>query len=594
MLNPQCVQCSKTFRIDDQDFVYYKTRHVPPPTFCPSCRLQRRLAWRNERSLYQRPCGQCGKVTVCLQRPDGPLTMYCSACWWSDIWNPLDYGKPYDWSRSFFEQLQELLFKVPQQNTDGMYATLDNSEFNNMNHYLRNCYLLFNSDYNDNCSYGTEIEHSKDCVDNTMLDQSELCYECVNCVQCYKAFFSVDCVNSNHIWFSKNLVNCHNCIGSINLRNKEYYIFNTPYSKAEYEKKVLTLKLGSFEALKMVSKQSYDIWLRHPHRYIHGTRNEHVSGDYIYNSKNTLDTFIATEADNCRYCMWLIVKNNRDCYDYTQFGENVENIYESVVCGKDSSDIIGGFRILECESIRYSLHCYGSKNLFGCVGLRNQQYCILNTQYSKEQYESLVPRIIEHMNTQPFIDTKGRTHVYGDFYPIVLSPFAYNESTAYQFFPLTDADIQAQGYGWMASEPKPQQATLRAEQIVDHIAEVDQTILQEVIGCACLADKPAQAASCQHQCTQQFKITAAELKFYQANRVPLPRRCPNCRHYQRVTQRNPLQLWQRQCMCLPRRQAGTQPDHTHQGRCAAQFETTYSPDRKELVYCEQCYQKEIY
>lgn len=579
-MTKQCVQCSKTFQIDDRDLKFYAMMQVVQPTFCSSCRLQRRLAWRNERSLYQRPCSKCSKVTVCLQSPQGPLTTYCSSCWWSDTWNPLDYGVDYDWSQPFFKQVQELLFKIPQQSTDVLYTTLENSEFNNMNHYLRNCYLLFNSDYNDNCSYGNEIEHCKDSFDNLMIDNCELCYECVNCLKCYRTFFSVDCVNSHDIWFSKNLSNCSNCVGSINLRNKEYYIFNKPYSQAEYYKTLGELQLGSNAAMVKLTKQAYDNWLKHPHKYTHGTHNDNVSGDYIYHSNNTEDTFIATEADNCRYCMWLIVKNNRDCYDYTQFGEDAEKIYESVVCGKGSRDVIAGYRILESEAIRYSLHCSGSKNLFGCVGLRHQQYCILNKQYSKEEYEAMVPRIIEQMSTLPYIDKQGRKYVYGDFYPIELSPFAYNESTAYQFFPMNQNKATAEGYNWLATEQKVTRITLLSTNLSDQTPITDKTILKETIGCA-------HQGACQHQCTQQFKITAAELQFYQDNTIPLPRNCPNCRHYQRSTYRNSFQLWQRQCMC-------TQIDHAHAGRCTTEFSTTYAPERKELVYCELCYQKEIY
>ena len=46
-------------------------------------------------------------------------------------------------------------------------------------------------------------------------------------------------------------------------------------------------------------------------------------------------------------------------------------------------------------------------------------------------------------------------------------------------------------------------------------------------------------------------------------------------------------LWHRQCMC-------TQNEHDHEGRCPIEFETAYSPDGKELIYCEDCYNKEIY
>lgn len=583
-MTKQCVNCSKTFLIDDRDQAYYAMMHVPEPTFCPACRLQRRLAWRNERALYQKPCELCKQPTVCLHRPDGPITTYCSPCWWSDQWDPFGYGRDYDFSRPFFEQFVELLQAVPHQSTDIMYLTFENSDFNNMAHYLRNCYLLFNSDYNDNCSYGTELEHSKDCVDNTLIDECELCYELVNCQHCFQVFYSVDCINSRHVWFSKNLVNCSNCVGCVNLRNKEYCIFNIQYSKEDYEQKVTAMKLSSYSGMQAVQQQAHDTWLKHPHKYMRGTRNENVSGDYIYNSRETHDSYIATEAENCRYCMWLIVKNNRDCYDYTQFGENVEKIYESAVCGKEAQNIIGGFRILESESIRYSMHSYGSKDLFGCVGIRNKQYCILNKQYSKEAYEALTAKIIKQMNDIPYKDSKGRTHHYGDYFPVELSHFAYNESTAYQFFPLTKEAAAVQGYHWYEPTDRVERQAIQAQDLVDNITEVNDDIKQTVIVCA-------HHGKCQQQCTKQFKITGAELNFYKQQGVPLPRNCPNCRHYERAQYRNPVQLWHRQCMCT--RPPG-QTDHGHRYRCTNEFQTTYAPDRLEVVYCEVCYQKEIY
>ena len=30
------------------------------------------------------------------------------------------------------------------------------------------------------------------------------------------------------------------------------------------------------------------------------------------------------------------------------------------------------------------------------------------------------------------------------------------------------------------------------------------------------------------------------------------------------------------------------------GKCTNEFETSYAPERPEIVYCESCYQKEVY
>ena len=80
--------------------------------------------------------------------------------------------------------------------------------------------------------------------------------------------------------------------------------------------------------------------------------------------------------------------------------------------------------------------------------------------------------------------------------------------------------------------------------------------------------------------------------------LPLPRLCPNCRHYQRIKQRNPLKLWKRQCQCAGQKSENgiyqNTIKHSHENQpCPNEFETSYSPDRKEIVYCEKCYQAEV-
>ena len=43
---------------------------VPAPTWCPECRLERRLAWRNEKGLHYRKCDLCEKKTISIYDED--------------------------------------------------------------------------------------------------------------------------------------------------------------------------------------------------------------------------------------------------------------------------------------------------------------------------------------------------------------------------------------------------------------------------------------------------------------------------------------------------------------------------------------------
>ena len=91
-----CQNCKQSFVIEPDDFSFYEKMSLPVPTFCPDCRRERRLAWRNNMSLYNSKCALCDKSVITIYAPDSGLTIYCNKCWWSDKWDPKDYGVDYD------------------------------------------------------------------------------------------------------------------------------------------------------------------------------------------------------------------------------------------------------------------------------------------------------------------------------------------------------------------------------------------------------------------------------------------------------------------------------------------------------------------
>ena len=61
-----CKNCSTKFALDEMDKKFYAKVGVDEPTFCPVCRVQRRMAWRNDRSFYSRKCDKSGKEFVAI------------------------------------------------------------------------------------------------------------------------------------------------------------------------------------------------------------------------------------------------------------------------------------------------------------------------------------------------------------------------------------------------------------------------------------------------------------------------------------------------------------------------------------------------
>jgi hypothetical protein len=568
-----CQNCQNSFVIEPDDFSFYEKIGVPAPTFCPGCRFQRRLAWRNERNLYKRKCDMCTKDLISLYSADKPYPAYCKECYWGDGWDAFSFSEEYDWSKPFFKQFRELLEKVPRQNL--MLAGMINN-CNYCNYFAdgKDCYLCFGSIEVENCLYGSPYE-SKYCVDVHIARECEYCYECIDCEKLSRSTFCQDCANSLELIYCFDCKNCTDCIGCVGLRNQKYNIFNKQYSKEDYIRerdRLLTLGHLGFEEIK---RGFEDLKLKIPHRYSTILQSVDSTGDHIVQSKNSKHCFNVKKCQDSSYCMQLIDgKNMYDanycefpelCYEYLGFWKMARTMFSNT-CG-ESNDII------------YSDTCSGSSNLFGCIGLRKKQYCILNKQYTKEEYEVLIPKIINHMNDTPYTDKKGRVYKYGEFFPIELSPLLYNETVAQEYFPLTEEKASSSGYVWKEKESRNYKVDIKTEDLPEKIQEVSDDIVGNVIECA-------HKGACNEQCTEAFKIIPEEFQFYKRMNLPLPKLCSNCRHYQRLKKRNPIKLWHRTCMC-------DKQSHSHEGKCAVEFETSYAPDRPEIVYCEKCYQQEV-
>ena len=568
-----CQNCKKDFIIEPDDFGFYEKIKVPPPTFCPECRLQRRLAWRNERSLYNRECDLCKKKTISIYSKESDINIYCDKCYWSDNWDALIYAMDIDFSKPFLTQFFELYHKVPAPNLFAFGTTMINSAYCNMANDMKNCYLLHDGTFDENVSYGSGAFHSKDSMDVTMIRKCELCYEVVTCINCYQTVFSQNCKDCVDVSFSYGLNGCNNCFGCVNLVKRSYCIFNEQHSPEEYKEKIKSFELDSYKNIFSLKEKMNQFWKKFPKKYYFGVQNLNVTGDYLEHSKNSKSCFGSANLEDSKFCSFVSNGPVKTTYDFTHYGDNIEMVYECLQSGDGIyNNKFGWGNWSNTNNTNYSITVPGSSYIFGCVGLNKKKYCILNKQYTKEEYEELVPKVIKHMNDMPYIDKKGIEYRYGEFFPLEFSPFGYNETTAQEYFYLNEEQIKENGYKWVDYRKRDYKITKSSEEIPDSINQITDSILDEVIGCE-------HKGECKENCMTAFRILSEDLKFYRRMNLPLPRLCPNCRHYQRLKQRNPLKLWHRKCMNKD---------------CENEFETSYSPERPEIIYCESCYNREVY
>jgi hypothetical protein len=528
MLKKICAVSGEPFEIADEDLTFYnkiapvfngRKYRIPPPTLSPLMRLRRRLTFRNPISVFLRPASDTGENIFSMFPPDTVFPVLNSDSWWSDSWSALDFGVGFDPSRSFFEQFQSLRDRVPHLAT--CIVQNENSNYCNNCSHLKNCYLVFNTSQAQDCFYSENVWDSVNCIDCTHTKKSELCYDCIMCQRCYNVQGSQECEDCSDSYFLLNCRACSNCLGCVNLRHKEFCVYNKQLTERKYKKFIGQQKLGSYQARQKLTLEAVKFWKQHPHPHRVSNRVENISGNHLVECKNVFNSFWIKQGEDLKYC-FTCDDNIKDCYDYSIPGINAERLYECCVCGLNVYNLGFSYWCNEgCSNLYYCYMCFGCEDCFGCVGLHKKQYCILNQQFTEEQYEKEVSRIIEQMDA---------ANQWGEFFPEALAPFPYNYSYAARFFPESREEVLSQGLSWLEKEFVESTETLESEDIPDGLPESDQSMVVK-------STKSGRS----------FRITQQEIEKYRQLNVPLPRMSYDERMEARAAELGGLELCTRFC-----------------------------------------------
>ncbi len=507
---------------------------VPAPSLCPEERQRKRLVWRNERTLYRRTCDLCKKSMIATHDKNVPFSVYCKDCWFGDKWNAKKFGRDFDFSRPFFEQFADLMRAVPRRSI--LNERSENCEFTHYSIQNKNCFFLVGTALCEDSMFGYRSFHTKDCVDFSFLLKGELCYQCLECENLYDSVYCIRCKNSQNLSVCHDCQNCNHCFGCTNLRNKEFCWGNKQLTSEEFFKKLKkqTSSWKNFDALRKSG-------------IFRATRQiqcENCVGDNIEKSKNCRQCYDFSEGEDCSYCM--SGTKNTNCSD-TEFIDNSHWCWNGASQELNNNCVCCAV-VWYANDVFYSEDSSSSHDLFGCIGIRQAEYCILNKEYSRDEYFALRDKIIKHMK---------KTGEWGEFFPMEIAPFAYNETVAQEYFPLTKKEVLSRGWKWRDPEKKDyQSATIK--EIPPFVKDVKASLCEEILACK--------------TCSKNYQIQKQELKFYKKMELPIPLKCPACRHTERTKLRNPRTLYERKC-----------------DKCSTEIKTTFSPDREEKVYCEKCY-----
>lgn len=543
-----CEHCGENFLINEEEHALYKKVGIELPTLCFFCRVKIHLSFWMFGKFRKGKSDLSGEglITVLPEKTRYPI--YTLHEWHSDKWNALDYGQNYNHERPFFEQLQELQEKVPHPHQNGIKNI--NCDWCDDVWNSKNCYLSRSMEQCEDLFYSYRNLWVKNSIDVAVCFNSEKCFNCSDCYHSYKLFYSKhsrDCIDS---YFLYDCRNCQNCFMCWNLRNKSYCIENVQYTKNEYEEKIKSFNFGSYTAIQNLKKYFDEIAKNEVvHRQNFNYKVFNSDGDYLLDCKNCHNCNTINESEDTYNCI-RGMKHRSDidadgCW-YAELLGNCQGCVNSYA-----------LKYSDWSSSRFSEYldlCVECEYCFGCVGLKKKKYCILNKQYSKEEYETLKDKII--------LDMRQRGE-YGKFLPYSMSAGPFNFSTSYLYFPeVNKEEILKLGGYWEEIDESDIEGMLTSE-LPDNIKDVSDDITKKALICP--------------KTGWRFNIAQGELSFYRENDIPLPRYHFDFRIKEQLKYLTILKPYPYNCFY-----------------CGRNIEAYYLPEwRYEKIACEECYKQNV-
>ena len=294
---------------------------------------------------------------------------------------------------------------------------------------------------------------------------------------------------------------------------------------------------------------------------------------------------VSSEVENCLYMYDVLHAKNCCDLNYSLYQPELDYQLISTLELKKS---VCNFATHHSRNVYYCQLCNNCNDCFGCIGLNNKSYCIFNTQYTKEKYETTLALLL---------DTLISGWQRWTFFPAELSPHPYNDTVAMEYFPIKTVESwklqvtsEKKYFGtvtvlepekfisdaildlwweekitikWRTQEQEITIPTWLENINADDIQWFDESILQKVILCS--------------QSKRPFRIQKGEFEFYKKMWLPIPRKHQDIRHQERSALRSERTFYLRAC-----------------DKTGEEIISVYPPDAEFKVYSQEAYNKAIY
>ncbi|MBI3619193.1 hypothetical protein HY213_04150 [Candidatus Peregrinibacteria bacterium] len=551
MIEKICPITGKLFTVTDREMELRRKLGVDgEPEFHPIYRWQALAAFWQHWALHKRICNRTGKSIISVFPENCPYPV-----WHKDEW--LEHADPasadFEVGRPVFDQLWALFQRCPIPHNIG--AGNQNCEYTDDWWYCKNCYLCHSGAENEDLQYcyrAIRLRNSQYCVFSI---ESERCVDLIDSHTCSRVLFGYKCWQCSDSAFLYDCRNCHDCLFCCNLRNKSYCIGNQQFSKEEYERQRRDWDFRSRTAYER-GKELFARMLREQawHRALFIDQSEQASGNYLHECKDCENCFFLTTGMESAVNCLRAGDHNRDCLD-TVSAYHSELAFNTSLPQDQCYDTKCCYNLIQCKWLEYCAFCFQCEHCFGCCGLRGKKHCVLNKQYSKEEYDMLRARIVDAMKA---------TKEWNRFFPNSFAAQPYEESLAGFYWPLTRQAGERLGFRMRAVEPERSMDSLDSSLVPDRCDQTDEEIQKNVYW-----DSGAN---------RPFQITALDVAFAKDLGAPLP----NTFYMSRIQENFrwiPFDGTLRETSCA---------------KCRRMTKTGWPSVCDGRILCEECYLKEVY
>ncbi|HBR80908.1 MAG: hypothetical protein UX09_C0015G0010 [Candidatus Uhrbacteria bacterium GW2011_GWE2_45_35] len=492
-----CALTGKIWNLTQKEIDICRDFKVPPTTVAPDVLMNYLNGFNTGFAAFWKAHVKTGQPILSAIHPDSPFPVVSDKEFYE--LDNTEYGQEPDSQRSVLEQLFEIQTKTPIDATRN--SGIENSTAVVASINVLNSHAVFGSFQVKNSFYVSTLGGGEDDIDASGSDKIFQSHSVSASVEIFNGFFIICSSACRDSSFLFDCQDCEFCFGGTNLRHKKFVFFNQQLSEAEYREKIKDIDLSQAEVFEKYKADFFCLWREQ------GIWPENFN---INSPESSGDRLI-----NCLRCEngYLLIKSS-DCFN-TRFAIEAEtNVYcsgnakasRAYMCtggsfSADSKFCQASPRIINCE---YCINCVECENCFACVNLFRKKFCVLNKQYTEEEYWSLVDKLKCKMLED------GE---YGRFFPAKTSPCGFQFSGGEIYRGFSEAELELfqvprldPARGQLLS-PAPN-SQLTVADIPNHLDEADKIVNQPIFD---------------PEINRLYSITKPELEIYKNKKWPLPR-----------------------------------------------------------------------